>query len=382
MPIKDTFVGLFVKRFVISGAQYFDKPGFVDFKISGKTEIYARQIFYSEDFFVKFEKDLIDQFGEDAKLALYSVGKKFGYRFAQSGKFENVSGHPGEKIKDWILVASKFVEGTYASSIENSTDVSLKKTDYKLKNFVILRKLGFEYLFSMGGTAGLMSWIFQDPNIEVVMHDVKKNGDFEAIVTSAPLEYLKNNYASSSIYQESNISDLSEDFASYKKFNTVSSISSQKSFQTYLNAKYFSYKQGLVMFKEYRFFLFEVSGTYLLEYELKKLNPKYLKVLFDSAYCVGEKILSQFATALPDVFDVLSAIGWGEVLLFSESKGKIKILINHFPWSRWYKDIDFIIMRGFLSGIVSSKKGTKIEFNKPTIDLTNGHLSLLFEANL
>ena len=105
-------------------------------------------------------------------------------------------------------------------------------------------------------------------------------------------------------------------------------------------------------------------------------------MLFDSAYCVGEKILSQFATALPDVFDVLSAIGWGEVLLFSESKGKIKILINHFPWSRWYKDIDFIIMRGFLSGIVSSKKGTKIEFNKPTIDLTNGHLSLLFEANL
>ena len=50
MAIKDNFVGLYIRRFVIPGALVFNKPGFVDFKISGKTSIYARQIFYPEDF--------------------------------------------------------------------------------------------------------------------------------------------------------------------------------------------------------------------------------------------------------------------------------------------------------------------------------------------
>ncbi|MEM4391019.1 MAG: hypothetical protein QXX06_04115, partial [Candidatus Diapherotrites archaeon] len=75
MKIKDDIVGLYIKRFVLSNAQYFDRPGFVDFKISGKTEIYARQIFYPEDFFLRFETEIVNKFQYEGKKVLYSFGK-------------------------------------------------------------------------------------------------------------------------------------------------------------------------------------------------------------------------------------------------------------------------------------------------------------------
>ncbi|MCX6804191.1 MAG: hypothetical protein NTY48_06535 [Candidatus Diapherotrites archaeon] len=380
MPLKESFVGLYIKRFIIPGALVFNKPGFLDFKISGKTNIYARQIFYPADFFIEFESGLIKEFGEKGRQKLYSIGKKFGYRFAQAGKFENIKDHPGDKIKDWVFIASKFVEGTYASSIENELDSAKKKVDYLLKRFTILEKLGYEYIFATGGTAGLMAWIFQESSIEVVLHDLKEvNGYYEATVTAAPREYLKKQFPDELIPVEENLTDLLEDFNDYAKFNAQSQTSCSKSFQTYLDFKFFKYQDGIVTFKDKRFFLFELSGTYLLELELKKeKDKKYLEILFDSAFKVGKESLSQFGKTQRDVFDVLSALGWGEVLPFSQSEKEIKVAVNHFPWSKWYKDIDFVIMRGFLSGILSALLGKKVIFDKPIIDLSKGHLSLLF----
>ena len=378
MTLKDSFVGLYIRRYVIPGALVFNKPGFLDFKISGKTNIYARQIFYPEDFFVKFESDFIKAFGDKGKQKLYSIGKKFGYRFAQSGKFENIKDNPGEKIKNWIFITSKFIEGTYASSIENITDVSLKKTDYTLKRFTILEKLGYEYIFATGGTAGMMSWIFQDPTTEVVLHDLKKvDGFYEGVVTSAPKKYLESNYGN--VLSETDLDNLLEDFNDYVRFNQQVQTSCTKSFQTYLDFDVFEYEQGIVHFKDKRFFLFEVSGTYLLELELKKSkNQKYLDILYGAAVETGKQIFSQFGKTPKDVFDILSALGWGEVLPFLSSEKEMKIVVNHFPWTKWYKDIDFLIMRGFLSGAVSELSGKKIVFDKPVVDLNKGHLSLLF----
>jgi hypothetical protein len=370
---------LYLKRFVIPGALVFNKPGFLDFKISGKTNIYARQIFYPEDFFVDFESKMVKKFGTAGRQKLYSIGKKFGYRFAQSGKFENIKDNPGDKIKNWVFITSKFVEGTYASSIENITDPNIPLTDYTLKKFTILEKLGYDYIFATGGTAGMMAWIFQDPTVEVVLHDLNKvDGLYEGVVSAAPYKHLKDKFLDQEILSETSLDNLLEAFQDYIKFNAQAQTSCTKSFQTYLDFNFFDYQSGIVKFKDKRFFLFEVSGTYLIELELKNsTNKEYIKLLFDSAFDTGKNILAQFGKNQKDVFDVLSALGWGEVISFSSS-GDLKVLVNHFPWSKWYKDIDYIIMRGFLSGILTSLTGQTVIFDKPTIDLSKGHLSLLF----
>lgn len=380
MPLKDSFVGMYLKRFVIPGALVFNKPGFVDFKISGKTSIYARQIFYPEDFFVDFESKIIDTFGNKGRQKLYSIGKRFGYRFAQSGKFENIKDNPGDKIKNWVFITSKFIEGTYASSIENVTDPTIPKTEYTLKRFAVLEKSGYDYIFATGGTAGMMAWMFQDPSVEVIISDLKKVDDnYEATLQVAPFEYLKKNYPSAELYSMTNVSDLLENFQDYIKFNAQAQTSCSKSFQTYLDFKFFDYQSGIVTFKGKRFFLFELSGTYLIELELKKESDKrYSEILFECCFNAGKDILSNFGGNQKDIFDVLSALGWGEVVPFSSTETEIKVLINHFPWSKWYKEVDFLMMRGFLSGILSKLKGKKVIFEKPVVDLNKGHLSLLF----
>ena len=383
MVLKESFVGLYVRRFVIPGALIFNKPGFVDFKISGKTNIYARQIFYPEDFFIRFEGKIVKKFGKDGKDILYSIGKRFGYRFAKAGKFENIHDHPGDKIKEWLFIASKFVEGTYASLVDSNVDVDLKKVDYVLKRWTILETLGYDYIFAVGGAAGLVAWILQEPKIEGTLDKVKLVDSFyEGKVVCAPSDYLKKEFSSNDLFEETNFDDLDQDASNYIKFNKETIISHKKSFKTYLDFKIFDYDKGIVSFNGNRFFLFEASGTYLLEYDLARKNKKeFLDILFESAFESGEQIMSKFGTTVGEIFEVLSALGWGEVMVFeASSKGVEKVIINHFPWSKWYSDVDFIIMRGFLSGIFSSIKGKKVLFLKPKVDLSKGQLSLLLEG--
>ena len=201
----------------------------------------------------------------------------------------------------------------------------------------------------------------------------------KGVVTAAPKSYLQNKFGNKDLLSEEDVGDLLEAFQDYVKFNQEVQTSCTKSFQTYLDFGLFDYQKGIVTFKGHRFFLFEVSGTYILELELKKANNKrYTEILFNSAFDTGKMIISEFGKNQKDIFDVLSALGWGEVLPFSSSDKEMKVLANHFPWTKWYKDVDFIIMRGFLSGAISQISGKKVLFEKPVVDLTKGHLCLLF----
>jgi hypothetical protein len=380
MPdLKDSVVKLYVKRFIIPRALIFDKPGFVDFKISGKTNVLLRQILFPESFFILLEKKLVDEFGNEGEKALYSIGKRFGYSFAQNGRFENIKDHPGKKIVDWVVVASKFVEGTYASNISQNIDIDNKIVDYDLTNFVVCRKLGFDFFLATAGAAGIIAWLFQDPNIEGTMYDSKfENGNHVCKVKCAPLETLNKEF-SKKVYSEKNLDDLGQDMVAYQSFNKEVDIGYTKSFQTFLDSKIFSYSDGIISYKEKdRFFLMEVSGMYLIEKGM--INEKMKKIMFDCAVSSGKELFTEFATKdLSTMMELLSALGWGKVFILSSGE-KLKVIIKHFPWSKYYKDIDFLIIGGLISGIFSRAHNKNIVFNKPNIDISEGNLSLLFQS--
>lgn len=263
MPdIKDSVVRLYVKRFILPRALIFDKPGFVDFKISGKTTIQLRQLLLPETFFVKLEEKIVGEFGVEGEKRIYSVGKKFGYSFAQNGRFENIKDHPGDKVKDWVVIASKFVEGTYASNISQTVDLKKQNVDYSLKNFVVCRKLGYDYLLATGGAAGLIAWILQEPNIEGRLYDSKRSEDNHTCkVKCAPIEQLNKEFKDK-VYSEISLNNLDQNKTTYESFNKEVNITYKKSLQTYLNAKVFNYNKGIISYKNReRFFLMEVSGV-------------------------------------------------------------------------------------------------------------------------
>lgn len=377
--LKDSVVSLYVKKYIIPRALIFDKPGFVDFKISGKTTIFLRQLVIPETFFVYFEKKIVEEFGKDGEELLYSIGKKFGYSFAQNGRFENINDHPGEKIIDWIKIADKFVEGTYASNISETIDVNRKIIDYELKNFVICRKLGYDHFFARAGAAGLLAWILQDKKIEGCLYDSRFVSGEHFCKVKCALPVVLSKEFKGNFLSETNLDGLDQDMLAYQNFNREVDITNKKSFQNFLDSKMFTYVNGIITYQQKeRFFLFEVSGMYLLEHEIK--NKRMKEIMFDSAFSTGQKLFGEsYNGNLSGVMDLLSALGWGEVLILQSGKG-INVILRHFPWTKYYKEVNFLIIGGLLSGIFSKIHGRKIVLKNPKVDTLEGHLTLLFNS--
>jgi hypothetical protein len=373
MDVKDSLVRFYIKSYLLPRALIFDKPGFVNFKISGKTSVFARQILMPEDLFVNFEKNLVDKFGKEGERTLYSIGKRFGYSFAQLGRFENIKDHPGNKVKKWVVIASKFVEGTYASKIDQKINVPKRTVDYSLKNFVICDKLGYDFFFATGGAAGVVAWIMQNPDIDGYLHHSKMEASENICqVKCAPISTLRDEFGDE-VYSENNVNDLQQNPIDYEAFNKEMPIQHTKSFQAFLDANFFSYKRGIISHGDERFFLLEVTGMYLLELGIKE---EMKDILFDSSFIVGKNLFKE--ADVRGIMEILSALGWGEVLVLPSSK-KIKVIIKRFPWTKYYKDIDYLIIRGILSGFFSRIYKKKIIFNKPKTDIGSGELTLLIE---
>jgi len=382
MDLTDSVVRLYIQKFIMPRALIFDKPGFVDFKISGKTQIFVRQLLFPESFFVNLEREVINKYGEKGAQILYSIGKRFGYSFAQVGRFENIKDHPGNSVKKWITIACKFVEGTYASEISNQANIEKETIDVIFRNFAICRKLGYDWFIAIGGGAGVMAWILQNPKIEGVLYDGKfeDNGDHFCRLRYAPpamLEELKGKICGGKILTETGVDDLTPNFVDYLRFNAEVGIKYKKSFKDFLDARLFDYKRGVITYGDERFFLLTVDALYLLELGFGKENMQ--KVIFDNAFKVGKEIFSNKLNNISDILGLLSALGWGEPIDFS-TKQKFKVIINHFPWTKWYAMVDHVLISGFLSGVFSNVYKKNIIFRLKGHDLTHNSLSLIFEG--
>ncbi|MEM5779487.1 MAG: hypothetical protein QXJ96_03675, partial [Candidatus Aenigmatarchaeota archaeon] len=55
---------------------------------------------------------------------------------------------------------------------------------------------------------------------------------------------------------------------------------------------------------------------------------------------------------------------------------RYEIFVKYFPWLEWYKDIDFTMFRGMLSGVISGFTGEKVELKKVEKSVSSGYFSL------
>ena len=369
MGIKDTFVSLYIKKFVMPHSLVIDKPGFVNFNLSGKTSMFARQVIMPESFLVGLESRLISKFGDKGKQMLYSLGKKFGYRFALIGNFIKRGDVPESELAEFVGIVSKFVEGTYASEISGDFDVPNSSIRYRLKNFIVISKLGYGYFLPVGGTAGLVARLFNDSSIEVI--NSSKDGEYD-ILECAPLEKLKQKF--SNLLVEDDLSGLEVE-PEYAPVNQVQEISSATSFKQLLDSGYFSYADGIIKHGDQRYFLLEISGWYLLEKELSK-NAEAMNVLCECAIETGRDLPTTGSTA--EICQILTATGWGNPMILSSS-GKASVVMTHVPWTKYYLEVKFSILNGFLSGMLSRVYGREVRLKDPVVDFSTGQLSLQFD---
>jgi predicted hydrocarbon binding protein len=372
---KNTLASIFIKNFIIPRAQVLDQPGFILFKMGGKSKIYSRQLIFPESFLVDLESELVKRYGDDAKKTLYVAGKKFGVVFASMGNFFTIKSYSdNQKFIEYVGLLNNFIEGTYAQKMSFDADMQTPKFNFHLDKFVGCNKSGLGYFLPNGAAAGLLCYLLERDDIEGVQTQCQGRGEKECLVTYAPQKFFQENkiqFIDSGKYDKVLVSP------EYANWNKVQSTKySKDSFQNLLNSKFFSYNQGVIEKDSQRYFIFETSGIYILETELKLVSG-FDEVLLQVSTKQGETLWEIGAKNSKGLSDLLTAFGWGDIFIVKKSE-KYLVNIDFYPWTPLFDKTNFTIIQGILQGALSKIEGRKVEFKNKKKNFNTGALSVSF----
>ncbi len=360
----------YIKNFILTNFENIETTGFIFFKLSGKTPVYTRQVLIPECFFINLEKLLS---AKSKSYLLYSSGKKFGYNYALISSFSNSNDKKLSDLSNYINLINSFIEGTYASKINCDIDLDTKSIRYYLDNFVIINKLSYGNFLPLGAAAGLMSYIFQDFTIEGVLENYNKENN-TATLLYGPASYLEEQ--KKIFISEHNLSNIQVG-QEYITFNQVRQLKySNFSLKTLIDSKFFSYNNGIIMNNDQRYFTLEVSALSFIEKELQD----YQKDIYDASFNAGRVILENVKNvSIKTIIDYLSAFGWGDVLILEKNNNYV-INANYLPYTEIYKNTNYSIFSGIVSGMLSVVLKREIKFSKIEKHITSGYISLLLST--
>lgn len=344
--MKDKVVSWFTKNLLMPEIEVIDNPGYILMK-SARKQGYKRQVMMSESILAEIEDRAYEK---DRENLLYSVGKKFGWRFTSMYNPPSIDDVSEKKFRRQVYFTVRFVGATYASDVDHEVDLETKKFELEAKNFVVCRNNGKGLLLLEGGIPGVWGYMLRDENIEAVKTECEGRGDEKCKVVSGPKGILENEH--SDIFSETDLSNLGIS-KSYSKFNQKKETRySEHSFRDFIDNGFFDYEKGIINHGEERYFLCEASLPYLLGSEMRDETSN--EIVFDSAFKHGTKIAEQNSERKGEKFitEYLSACGWGDTRI-KQRDGEYVVEAFLFPWTKFWEETSFPLYRGLVSGLLS-----------------------------
>lgn len=377
MAIKDRLVSWFLRNIVIPKIDIWNKPGFVVTQFTEKGKIvFLREFFLPEPILVEFEKTISKKYNKKGEQILYSIGKKFTYVFSKLSKFPNIK---TSTVKELFNFADRFihyVECTYAARLSYSIDLKSKMFNLKAKNYVVCPKNGLGYILG-AGLAGIWSYVMADPSIEGIQIKCEGRKDEFCEMIFAPKDTLLKMKMSFFIENDPDIKDIQGDDI-YKRFNRFQNTKfATKSLKDMIDSKLFMLSGGLLIFGGVRYIYIDSSLIYILEKEIQKLKGAN-KILKNIAFKWG-KIIAKQANSVNFITEYFSAIGLGDTLV-AKKGDEYDIIINYFPWTALWKDIDFDFIKGFVSGMLSAITNKTYYVVKIKKEFINNSFSLILNT--
>jgi len=384
MVVKDRIVSWFIRNIVMPRMEIMDKPGFIVCQFSERNyQVFLRELFFSESLFIDLENQIVKKYNNKGRQVLYSIGKKFGYRYSGISFFPTIKTTNESEFKNFIYMFVRYAESMWSKELSHKINVKHKIFNLSMNDFIICKVNGFGYIMTEGSTTGFWSYSVCDPSIEGVQIKCQGRKDNKCNLICAPTKMLQKKKLK--FFKETNLEKLEID-PNYKEINKIrESQFSKQSFKDLIDSGFFSYSQGIVQYKNERHFLCEASLMYILEKELKKLKGAE-KILFEVSFNYGKNLIKRGQEETKEcvmspritenfVTDYMSALGWGDILVLKKS-GKYSVVSNYFPWTKWAKDIKFIMFRGIISGLLSEISNKKIILKKFQTDFSKGYISL------
>lgn len=376
MPVKDRITGWFIKNIVIPRMEVIDNPGYIILRFTEKgRETYLRELFFPESIIVELERNVVDKYGNEGERTLYSAGKKFGYRYTLISRYPNINEVSMERINKFIYYFLKYMESTYAHKLDYDIDLAEREYTMVMDSYIVCEKNGIGLIMSSGGSAGVWSYMMNDPYIEGVQIDCQGRGDDKCKIICAPMDYLKRQNIR--FFKEPCLDNL-ELSKDYRKINEIRPTKYAKlSLKNLIDNKFFEFSEGIVKRGKERYFLCEASLIYLLESEIKS-NLGSSKILFDTSFDFGVKVSEMETNQDFNKFltDYVSALGWGDISLLRKG-GKYSVVSRFFPWTKYSQDSDLIIFSAFMSGLLSGFLNKDIRLNKVNKNLVGSSFTVI-----
>lgn len=369
MAVKDRIVDWFIQKVLIPSNEVLDKPGFIITRFSDKGgKVFFRELFLPEQIFSDFEKKVVKKYGEAGKRGLYSIGKIFGYRYALVSRLPTVGKVPKDEFLRFGYFFARYVESTWASSLEYKLDYEKRLIEYDFENYRVCSGNGHGYLFTEGSVAGILAHLFEDKSVEGKQEACQGRGDKKCHLVVAPANVLDEKKIKH--FNETDVveSKVNEEYITLNKIAPIAN--SGTSLKGLMDAGAVTYRKGEMLFRKKRHFIIEGSIVYLIE---DRVPEEWKGILFETAFEFG-KVLEMKDESL--LADYVSAAGWGD-LQISKDGNKYKIICHHFPWLDLAHNSGHVFFRGLLSGILSGVSGRKVSLVKTADDLTQGYYAIV-----
>ncbi len=370
MKIKDPIIGWFIRNIVIPETEIIKHPAFIICRVSEKKEsTYLRELFLPEGLYWRLEKEIVNEIEKEGHQVLYKIGKIFGYLYSKMSNFPKTK----KEVRGFIPYFIKYMEATYAKNINYKVEDYVYKMF--MRDYIVCRYSGTGHFFSDGGSAGVWAWMLQDPTIEAVQPKCQGRGDKECEVIAAPYDTLVEMGYKPMRCKIDNM-EIPKVDETYMEMNKIRKTKwARNSLRSLIDSGFFEYHHGQVTYKGERFFLCEASFMYILERELAKVKNG-LRILWDVSFDFGKRLAEVSGKQDPCKFimDFFPALGFGDILAVRKGE-KYEVYVNYFPWLEWWKDVDFTMFRGVLSGVISGFTGKRVELKKVEKEVSN-NLSL------
>lgn len=362
--IKEKAIDWYLKNIEMPKKEILDKPGFIGENLSGEEKIYLRNVALPEDLFLKIENNI-----EHPELH-YSIGKKFGYRYAMISDLARYSNSDEDKFRDSVYGVMKYMESIcYWKDGEFNLDNEQKILNLSLEKFMVCNKNGKGQLF-LGAAAGFWAYMAEDKEIEAVQPECQGRGDDKCRIKAAPRSHLDNNFE---VEINAGDLDISRD---YKIFNEIKDTDyADNSMEDFEEVGFFEHSEGLFYHNKFRYIWTESS---LIELIGSELGDEHGEELFKSAYEVGREIAEDETDRNMEKFIVeyLSATGWGDTKI-KEKGEKFEVQSLMFPWTKFTPDTDFPMFRGLVSGMISAFEDRDVKLKHVEKDDKGGTFSLI-----
>ncbi len=379
MAIKDATVSWFIRNVLLPRNEIIDRPGFIVLKIGKKKAITnLREVVIPEGIFAELEKGIVTKHAEKGRQLLYSIGKRFGYRYASASHLPTIKESSEGDFLKFAYFVVRYIESIYSSKMTHEIDMARQLFTLSMNDYIVCSRNGIGHLLTEGSIAGIWAYVVQNMNIEGVQTKCQGRQDAFCEVVCAPRDYFAEKRMK--CFSEGRLDNLSIRLPQYNNINCVrTSKFAKNSLKTIIDAGFIKYAHGTMTYKDERFLLLESSVMYLLEMGLKKL-PGGLDLLWRTSFAWGKAFSGKFDKQDPCKFikDLFPGFGFGDFFASAEG-GKYKITVGFFPWNEWADEVEFVMFRAMLSGIISGMTGKKVELKKIRKSVFSDGFSLVIE---